>query len=685
MRRWLGGRSMSLYAADAATTSRGGHRQARRLKLLVLVIVSALAVLRIAFPERPMDYVGPRALLDEAFALALLGFVLLVATGLGLKVLRWLRIHGQSDLDRVVFSTPLGLGILAYVVLGLGFMGLFRPVPILLSVGAGALWAAPECGRLLDRASQGIGRVPIVWRGLNIGEKAVLAAAGLFLLVTVPQALMPPWDWDGLMYHLEAPRLFLQAGRIYSLPDVWTANYPLTMEMLYTIGLVLGTDIFAKLLNLATGVYLVLATFVFGRQYLGRLPGWVAAAVLIGVPILVPETVGTFVDLAWALFEFLAVCCVAAWRYDGRSRWLVLGGLYCGLSLGTKYIALVQVGLLGLWVLWQSRRLLLKSAMIRAATLDLVAAAVALPWYLRNWLWAGNPVYPLAFGGAAWPAERLQWLNTFLGSFGTGRGPLDYLLLPWNIYARSGQFGNPLSVMDTPSVLFLLAFLYPLRRRGSIVDWLAVLAAARFVAWAAGVQVTRYLVAVFPAVSIITAAVLCGLTNVPALRRAVLVIPLGAAIAVTLIYQSLFAWALESVPFSLGLQSKHQFLTRFVPAYRLQNVVQTTVAPQSRILVLWDGRGYYRDDRHVLDVEQSRWPQMVSALGSTHAIAAELKAIGVTHIIFSVQDARWIIENHDPTRSHMLAADFFWETFVPACGRELYHDKDAYLFEITCQ
>ena len=51
------------------------------------------------------------------------------------------------------------------------------------------------------------------------------------------------------MYHLQAPRLFLEAGRLTPLPEIWQANGPLTIELLYGAALGLQSEPTARLLH----------------------------------------------------------------------------------------------------------------------------------------------------------------------------------------------------------------------------------------------------------------------------------------------------------------------------------------------------------------------------------------------------------------------------------------------------
>jgi hypothetical protein len=78
---------------------------------------------------------------------------------------------------------------------------------------------------------------------LSLEKRLLLLVISLILILAMAQALTPPWNYDGLMYYLQAPRLFLKAERIVLLSDIWQANGPFTIQMLYMLGLAGGSDL----------------------------------------------------------------------------------------------------------------------------------------------------------------------------------------------------------------------------------------------------------------------------------------------------------------------------------------------------------------------------------------------------------------------------------------------------------
>ena len=69
------------------------------------------------------------------------------------------------------------------------------------------------------------------------------------LFTLLNNSLVPPTEYDELAYHLAIPKLFIknQAGIV--VPSMMPSHYPLGAEMLYTISLLVSTELVAKLIT----------------------------------------------------------------------------------------------------------------------------------------------------------------------------------------------------------------------------------------------------------------------------------------------------------------------------------------------------------------------------------------------------------------------------------------------------
>ena len=668
--------------------SRGYASRTRILAwLCVVVFAGTLGVIRYWFPERPADYVGPRAFLDAGFALGLLALVLIVAAGLGRIVLRALKVQSLTISERLLFSLVIGLGIVAYGVLALGLVGLLRWWSVGAWLMVGAVVGARGWGKWIARLPELVSRVVRGCRGLQVWQNALLFIGLSILALSVVQALAPPWSYDALMYHLEGPRRFLEAGRIAPDPDRYRLNYPFTIEMLYVVGLAFGSDVFARLIHLTLAVMLVIGTFLLGRRYLGEVGGWLAGALLLGIPIFSIWSVIAYSDMGWALFELTAVYSLLLWSEQRARRWLVLSAVFAGFALGTKYLALGGVGVIGLWVLLRSRRSGLRRMLTDAVLFGGVALLVASPWYLKNWVGLGNPVYPAFFGGAGWSGGQAEWFEAYHASFGMGKSLKDFIALPWNIYARRELFTTVGGTTEVPNPLFLLALFYPLFRQRQLPEGIGWFTLARTILWFFGCQQPRLLLPAFPLFSLLVAAEFCALIRRARSSRwwylrALVSSLVGGVLVVTAICTALLFNNVRPVAVVAGVESKESFLARSVRDYTATQFIQTVLPLDAKVMFMWDGRAYYCDERCWPDQEQGRWMR-ISATGNVLSVAASLNDEGVTHLLFSIDDVSTLL-GHDPDGTLYESLLFYVDEFEPLCTEVVYSTESARLVELTC-
>lgn len=648
---------------------------------LTLVPLAVYAV-RMVFPARGFDVLGPRAWLDAAVATLLAAWLLALALALGdLLLAMILRDAGPRGIELFVLATSLGFGALGVGMFILGVIGAFNPAWITLALCASGFLAFRGRSDPRGHVRATALHLRTSWSAASVGARSlVIAAAAIGLLCTI-QALTPTWDYDGLMYHLQAPRLFLEAGRLVPLPEIWQANGPLTVEMLYVIALGLQSEPTARLIHLTLAGLLVLATYVLARSELSETGGVLAAAIILGIPILPIWGTLAYADMGWALFECLMLFALVRWSSRRDSAWLVMGGLFAGLAASSKYLGLA--GLLS----GAALVLLIEGvAGIRAvprslARFGLPALAVCAPWYLRNAIWLGDPVYPFLSGNqGTWGDGRLALLMTYLRSFGGGTSPLDLLLLPLRLYTEHGRFGTFMSSIEFPSFLFPLALLLLVTRPARGLRLIGVFVLLRFGAWALGSQQTRFLLPIFPALSVLTAGALLWLGDRPSLRRYARVAGMGIVggmVAVTLAYQLIYLGSTRPAAVVFGLESRRDFLARAVYDFEAVRHVVEQLPPEARVLMLWDGQGYYCDERCQPDTAQSRAPFWLE-----HPDLAPKVTTPFTHILLDLEGANFMLQ-HDPSGRHAQALTAFL-TAAETCGDMLVTDDKVVLYAWAC-
>jgi len=314
----------------------------------------------------------------------------------------------------------LSLPILFHCVFWLGILGvpikLGTVLPLLIAASGAAAWAQ----RRFSPPAQKSPKTP--W---TRQERTLFLSAGVVGAILLVDSVRSPLNgsdatfrWDFLAHRL------LAVGNFNFYPPFHAADF---QNYFYVDGIPPMVSFARWWLYASAGEYLpwliclsVAAefagtlAFVYGAAsaLFSRRAGVLAAAILAASPLffravlLGQETGLTALSIA-AMLYFIVTA-----RQPKDVRAMVSAGLaaaLCALSREYGWIALVA-GLIAL--VW--RRQALKQVFVFAA----VAAAVAAPWYVRNWTLFGNPFYSLRFGGfAVNPVHDafLQFYKRYLG------------------------------------------------------------------------------------------------------------------------------------------------------------------------------------------------------------------------------------------------------------------------------
>src|SRR5690606_1425690 len=144
-------------------------------------------------------------------------------------------------------------------------------------------------------------------------------------------------------------------------------------------------------------------------------------------------------------FVLVAFGCFLNWLRTRESSWLLWCGVMCAFALNTKYFGALFFGWLLLWAIGDmaKRREFQFKPLLGFCLLTALLGGF---YYVRNWFWVGNPVFPFAdeiFGGEGWTAEMAAAYTRDQNAFGFGRGVLDLLLLPFRAAWAPLNLGQP--------------------------------------------------------------------------------------------------------------------------------------------------------------------------------------------------------------------------------------------------
>jgi hypothetical protein len=346
---------------------------------------------------------------------------------------------------------------------------------------------------------------PLRWRS-RISKSQIIPAAivGAVLLITALGGLAEPvgdWGDDGVAYHLLGPKVWLRDGIVRPVPDNSNTAYPVAAEMVFSALMAQGGQRapgFSAVFTFA--LLLVIAASLALRCGLNATGAWWVAALIAAMPAVYEGAHSGFVDVIYAAFVLAA----ARIAFDAeRTPHFAALGLFCGLAMATKYTGLLATPVIVMIAVWPTgsaitlrRGEILRRAGIAAA----VAFAAALPFYLRNWLLLGSPIYPpppsvaklLHVKYLSPDALRAFYAYSINRGRGHGRSILALLMLPFNLTYHTADFNGAGGIGLAPLALAPLGVIAAWRDAFS--HRLAILAAVLTLLWFATMQESRYMI-----------------------------------------------------------------------------------------------------------------------------------------------------------------------------------------------
>jgi hypothetical protein len=595
--------------------------------------------------------------------------VVLAAAGSGSVLLRRFDL---VPLERFVYGGALGLGLLSYTVFVLGLLHLLG-YWLLLPVVLMAITAIRGWRILLQDFHFAC---PILHKRDYLTPLLRMLIAAL-LLISLVMVWLPPDanDWDGIAYHLAAPKIHLRNGGIGYIPFIHQSNFPALLDTLYMWGLWANGEACAKAFHWWMWLLTLLGTSAFVARLGGR--GEWAMLMLAATPVAIWQAGVAYIDLSTTLYVALSVFALYRCAQDKNTRWLLLAGVMMGFALGTKYTALLNWGVLGLVGLAQLIRMRWWVGVRTLVIAGILALAIGSPWYIKNFLYTGNPVYPFAyeiFGGRNWSQANADAYRGDQLKFGLGREPYQLLLLPWNMTTHPQAFVDPLAVpigeryylLGTSGAAYLAGLYMPVASGlPPGIGWLAGFALLNTVGWFYLMQQVRYLLPIFPLLAVFA---VCRLHLQPLWLRTSF---LGLLIAQSLYCLWLFGTVyVGRVP--EALQDRAAYLRARIQPYTALEFLNQNTPPGAKVITYDEPRCFYLDRDYIWGDPGHHRLIPYERFQNASQLMEGLKRMGFTHVLINRRfwpaqpQESWRIQIEQAIQEGMLQLIF------SAKGEEVY-------------
>jgi len=517
-------------------------------------------------------------------------------------------------------------------------------------------------------------------------------SAGSVLWIVLTHALMPPHEWDEVAYHLALPKLYVQAHRVVYVPFIVHSNWPMNSEMLFSISLMWGSDIAPHLLMLGAAILMVWGLLVVAHRYFDDRVGVVAAALFLSVT-LVKRLAGTgLIDLAPGVYVLPALVALERWQQERHWPWLALSGAYAGFAAGSKLMGgafPILVGLLLLAGELRQRPLQLKAILRYGTLFGLAGLLVAGPWYLRSFLWTGNPIWPFAYniiGGRNWDTlgDEYYYKESLLEGYTLFVPQSPVGLLQSFVYlltrpAEMGGYAGGIGVVVPLGALGAGALV----RRAPRLLWQSLLVCAGFyLMWFAFVShQLRFLLPVVPLMALAAAYLFVWLYGKVHGRW----LQTGLLVGLLVIAFLEWPWVSEDerallasrMPYLLGQMSRDTWLDTQIDMMPLFRYANTQLPPDAQILLLpYENRAYYLDRDYIWGHPMSQRLIPFERFNSPVELATSLRRVGITHIIDNPTLVYEGLRYWQHDRALMLA-------LRDQCGKPLYRQGEGILYALS--
>lgn len=461
-----------------------------------------------------------------------------------------------------------------------------------------------------------------------------------FLAVEGLVNLTPPTSRDALIHHLAIPKIWISAGEFMETPWAEFSYYPMTINLLYLPALNAGIDVLAKFIHMAFGVGIGLLLFFYLKKRLGVLWGLLGAVIFITTPIVVWLATSAYIDLGMTFFTTAGLIAFFHWRDSNYQRlgWLLLSAVCMGLAVGSKYNALIA------WL-----------------TFILLTAAVASPWYVKNFVLTGNPFYPLF--QSVFEVARQESLpaaiqtqaveeSRKLGFFEMrrilyGESLIETLLIPLRMFfqGKDDSYQYFQGVLN-PILIVFLPFVFLIRKmRRDVLFLLGFCGLFGAMAYFLTFYQVRYLLPVLPCLAIVAAVgihhLVSRLQSSPRsvlVRTSVYAVFLSVALLLSLnvIYLVDHVKKFDPIPVVSGRETREAYLSRMLPHYDAVEYVNRKLPADASVFTMFLGRrGYYlgRPYRNELRFGAPTVHRLIIAAETPEAFSRAVHDIGVSHLL----------------------------------------------------
>src|SRR3989339_712188 len=512
---------------------------------------------------------------------------------LGRKILKWFKFYNAIN-ENYIFSFGVALFFLIFSTFILGHLGLLYKKLFLTLFALLFLLNFKETKEIILNFTSISYSIIKQLKNRSLINLVLLIILFSNITFNFLYNYAPPAADDELIYQISLPRYYYDNHRIIVRNDNFSSYYPQYGQLLFTLAMVTGSPLSAKLMVYFIGLLLILILYNFTKKYTSKETALLTIVIFYTMPIITSLTGITSADIINIFFLLLSVYAFFNWEDDmEENKWFYLSAFFAGISLGTRPHSYPIVGALILFVfilLLFDKTVNIKTTLLKMITYCLIVFAMFSPWLIRSFLFTGNPTYPMKLifrmADDKYFTMMMKFrlvdknLLTFLYKFPTkpiiwSCGAIIVAFAPIILFFKDSVFAKRIFLLSALIMLIVYAIFVPEQ---------------------------RYYLLSFPLLSICAASSISLIINkISSIWRKIIYIVVVFALILPNAVFSAY-WGFKRIPLFIGKESVDSYLTReytILETYPVVKYINENIPKNKKVLFLgtvWAPQYYYQNN-----------------------------------------------------------------------------------------
>lgn len=521
---------------------------------------------------------------------------------------------------------------------------------------------------------------------IKIKFSILLVPVFIFLIIDLFYALFPPTFYDSMSYHLAVPNYYILKGGMVPWLDNFYSNLPLNGEMVYLFSLSGGSVLLPRLITFISGLFILILLFSWSGEYVKGKYRILPLILFLSVPQVSFLFSSSKTDIMGMLFLIIGVRSLTNFLKSGKiKKTLFLSGIFLGLAIGTKYIFAFYVAIILIYI-FVSKNYTFKRKVFIMITLSAIILITLSPWFVKNIIFTGNPVYPYlneVFDNNKWGPEQAGQLAEAVK--GGKKSISDYILYPFRIFFFPYKYG--MTAVWGILLLLFLPFLFMVKREKELIFFLiiAILSFALMIPFG---NVPRYFLASFLFLSIPLASGIERTGNkfqlVKRITLPVLLIMLISNLVLTAGLQEKFSFGFRYMKGKVSGEFKGRdiYYLYGLPYYRGVQFINKTLKEGEKVAFVGEDRTFYLKKDFIANsfLDKNMVLEILKNCDDLSGFLKKLQKKGITHIFYSEKGVKMLgslSSTFKLTREEQDKLDIFLFNFDI-----LYRDKNYILYSV---